>query len=572
MKKKTNEEFLTDLKKINQDIEVLEEYINTDTKIKVKCTKCGKIWGATPNNLLSGHGCGRCANRKNHEQFKKDLAIRNPNIEVLGEYIDAKTPIAVMCKKCGSKWDAKPRQLIGGHGCWQCGIQKQADAQRKSQEQFEAELSSINPNICIIGVYKSSMIPIECKCKRCGYNWNAIPGNLLKGRGCPRCASYLHTSYPEQTLFFYIHNCFPEAINGYKDLFNDGMELDIYIPSRKIGIEYDGKAWHNNEKSFMREIKKYALCRENNIRLVRVKELKKEEDVLTADQVIYSNETLDETLEKISELLGVKFDVNLDRDGDKISEQYQSEDANESFVRKLNEKNPEVIPLSSYALSNEKIQCRCKKCGFEWKATPNKLLMGRGCPKCSKRMKKDTTQFREELKLTNPDIEVIGEYYNISSPIRVKCKICDYEWTPIASSILRGNGCPRCSHCLQITHEQFVKELKQINDSIDVLGKYSTKRTPIRVRCLKCGREWIATPDNLLRNHGCAKCAGILKKTTEEFAQEIQRINSKFIVEGEYINARTKIKVVCKECGYERIAVPYSLLGGLRCPNCDKNL
>ena len=90
------------------------------------------------------------------------------------------------------------------------------------------------------------------------------------------------------------------------------------------------------------------------------------------------------------------------------------------------------------------------------------------------------------------------------------------------------------------------------------------------MRCTKCGREWQTTPDNLLRKHGCANCARNRKKTTEEFAKELSVINNNFRVVGEYVNARTKIKVICKRCGYERISVPYSLVKGLNCPNCDK--
>ena len=43
----------------------------------------------------------------------------------------------------------------------------------------------------------------------------------------------------------------------------NGMELDIYIPSEKTAIEYDGYAWHNNEQSRIRDDKKYLICKEN---------------------------------------------------------------------------------------------------------------------------------------------------------------------------------------------------------------------------------------------------------------------------------------------------------------------
>ena len=50
------------------------------------------------------------------------------------------------------------------------------------------------------------------------------------------------------------------------------MELDIYIPSIRLGIEFDGANWHNTETQFRREKKKYEICQQNKITLIRVKE------------------------------------------------------------------------------------------------------------------------------------------------------------------------------------------------------------------------------------------------------------------------------------------------------------
>ena len=42
-------------------------------------------------------------------------------------------------------------------------------------------------------------------------------------------------------------------------------EIDIFIPSLKIGIEYDGKNWH---KDFNKDLKKDKLCKDNGIDLI----------------------------------------------------------------------------------------------------------------------------------------------------------------------------------------------------------------------------------------------------------------------------------------------------------------
>ena len=60
---KTTEEFINELKEINNDIEILGEYIDTNTKIKCKCKIDNHIWYALPNNLLNGTGCPKCTGK-----------------------------------------------------------------------------------------------------------------------------------------------------------------------------------------------------------------------------------------------------------------------------------------------------------------------------------------------------------------------------------------------------------------------------------------------------------------------------------------------------------------------------
>lgn len=40
-----------------------------------------------------------------------------------------------------------------------------------------------------------------------------------------------------------------------------------------------------------------------------------------------------------------------------------------------------------------------------------------------------TEEFRAELAGINDKIEVIGEYTRASDKIRVRCKVCNHEWS-----------------------------------------------------------------------------------------------------------------------------------------------
>ena len=72
-------------------------------------------------------------------------------------------------------------------------------------------------------------------------------------------------------ILFYIKKAFPDAISRYKEIFDNSMELDVYIPSLEFAIEYDGIAWHNSKDSDRKERIKYDYCKRKGIMLLRVK-------------------------------------------------------------------------------------------------------------------------------------------------------------------------------------------------------------------------------------------------------------------------------------------------------------
>ena len=61
-------------------------------------------------------------------------------------------------------------------------------------------------------------------------------------------------------------------MNRYTELFDDLMEIDICIPSKKTAIEYDGTLWHSGKRAEKREKKEYEVCRGYGISLYRIRE------------------------------------------------------------------------------------------------------------------------------------------------------------------------------------------------------------------------------------------------------------------------------------------------------------
>ena len=241
----------------------------------------------------------------------------------------------------------------------------------------------------------------------------------------------------------------------------------------------------------------------------------------------------------------------------------------ERFYEK-NENAENIEILGKYINTRTKIKVRCKIDGYEWEVRPNSLLSGEGCPKCSGNVKNKTTEyFINELKEVNDNIEILGEYKGNSIKIKCRCKKDGHEWEAIPSSLLSGYGCPKCAGNINKTTEEFRNELKEVNSDIEVLGEYVNAKTKIKCKCKKCEHEWKAIPNNLLNSQGCPKCGGTMKLTHEEFVNRIKEINDDVEIIGKYIDIKTKIKCKCKKDGHEWEAVPNTLLRKHGCPKCN---
>ena len=208
----------------------------------------------------------------------------------------------------------------------------------------------------------------------------------------------------------------------------------------------------------------------------------------------------------------------------------------EEFMKRFYAKNPNaenIEILEQYKGNAIKIKCRCKKDGYTWEIKPNDLISGHGCPKCSGNIRKTTEEFINELKEVNGDIEVLGEYVNNKTKIKVKCRVDGYIWEMTPKHLLHKHGCPKCYNDkrgddLRKTHEQFVNELKAVNNNVEILGEYIDNKTKIKVKCKKCNHTWNATPNNLLTKcSGCPKCN--ISKGEKRIAKYLDNRNIKYI-------------------------------------------
>lgn len=118
-----------------------------------------------------------------------------------------------------------------------------------------------------------------------------------------------------------------------------------------------------------------------------------------------------------------------------------------------------------------------------------------------------TDIFVRELKEINPSIEVLGEYIKAKDPILCKCISCGHTWSPIPSNLRKGRGCPKCNKHYIRSEKELIDELKIINPNIRIIGKFINTQKSIEVECLVCGHKWNPVVNSLLSQHtGCPEC------------------------------------------------------------------
>ena len=185
--------------------------------------------------------------------------------------------------------------------------------------------------------------------------------------------------------------------------------------------------------------------------------------------------------------------------------------------------------------------------------------------------KKTHQEYVEEIEIKNPDIEVVGTYIGARIPILHRCKKHNILWSAMPTNILRGHGCSMCGGNTKKTHKEYVCEVKNVNQSIEVIETYINTKTPILHRCKIDGYVWRVAPYVILRGDGCPKCAGNAKKTTESYIKELEIINPNIEVVEEYSGANTRILHKCKIDRHEWMITPANVLLGRGCPKCKSH-
>ena len=225
---------------------------------------------------------------KNNIFIEKARQIHNDKYDYSKvNYVNSRTKVCIICPTHGEFWQT-PHNHLKGYGCAECGKEKShlpkittEDFISKSKERHgnkydysKAYYKTWDAKVCII-------------CPEHGEFWQ-IPSNHINGSGCPKCANekrknallkdtklfvdvatLVHDGKPEDEIVSLFSEIEHQQHN--REILN-GMEIDIFIPPLKLGIEYNGLRWHSEEfgKDHRYHLDKLNKCNEKGIRLIQI--------------------------------------------------------------------------------------------------------------------------------------------------------------------------------------------------------------------------------------------------------------------------------------------------------------
>ena len=511
---------------------------NSGKKVWWKCSN-GHEWQAKISDRNRGAGCPYCSGRYATKGYN-DLQTANPILakEWNFDKNNGLTPDDILpnsnkkvwwkCKN-GHEWEAVVYTRNNGIGCPFCAGQRVIKGHN--------DLQTINPVLAKEwnfdknnGLTPGDVLPnsnkkVWWKCYK-GHEWQSTISHRNKERGCPVCSSERHTSFPEYALVYYLEKCGCDVVHLHKA---KGYELDIYIPSKKIAIEYDGGFWHQNKAR--KDLLKNQKCHTDGITLYRIREGLPSLNDTSIDFVVQERQNDLSSIIKtiLAEILETSIDVNLERDFIDIQNLREFMEKQNSLLSIRPDiandwnykKNGKLKPEHCTSNSGKKVWWVCNK-GHEWKDTITHRNNGRGCPYCSGHkvligyndLKNINSVLAKEWDFEkNNDLK--PEQFTANSGKSVWW-ICGegHEWRASIDHRSRGQGCPYCSGRRVI---KGVNDLHTINPTLSKEWNYENNNglTPMDVfpnsgkkawwRCSN-GHEWQATIQSRNRGNGCPQC------------------------------------------------------------------
>ena len=367
--------------------------------------------------------------KKTHEQFKKELLEKRPDLEVLEEYKGARTKIKFKCLVCGTIFEATPDNMLRMKGCPNCKLEKISKAKRFGKENMQKELDKHYNGVLEILNGENTNKPIEVLCHDCGYKYKTQFYSLNNGNGCPNCMNGSFYILPPEIFFKRVAEQNPNVIcksefTGVKNPMECECKVCHYewttSAGHLVGYKNTGCPKCNGFVTLTHEEYLEKLNSENP-------------NVICKSIFVDSNTNLDfgckicgyEWNTNPYHLIGVHktFCPNCQRIKNGLANRKQQE----VFEKEIKSINKHLALVSEYKTCHDYVDIMCDRCKYIFSRKPTSIT-GRkslGCPFCDSKISSGERAILELLESNH--IEYIHQM-TYKDLLGVKEKLLSYDF------------------------------------------------------------------------------------------------------------------------------------------------
>lgn len=290
MKKLTHADFVAKARLVHGDrYQYPHPYVGSGVPLSILCPEHGPFV-QTPNSHVSqAQNCPKCASigvaqKRKHssaELTRRFQAVHGDKyVYDFSTYVNLHTPIEITCPIHGAFMQA-PHSHAKGRGCPVCATAKQQSYNTRRQLDMQLNFAALATKVHsglfdYAGTeYTHNQNKVVFRCIAHDRILEQTARDHLDGYNpCPQCNHM--KSAGEQQVFEFLSNL-TEAESRNRTILKP-KELDIYLPERKLAVEYCGEFYHSSgskeEERKMRKkhIEKYRACKEQGVRLITLYE------------------------------------------------------------------------------------------------------------------------------------------------------------------------------------------------------------------------------------------------------------------------------------------------------------
>ena len=216
-----------------------------------------------------GHRCRECVglNKKSREVVAEEFESEG-YVLLSVEYVNAIEKLDYLCS-VGHFGSMDWNSFQQGRRCPKCSRERASTNQRHSIERVRRLFKSKGFTL-ISTEYKSNGAPLKCICP-VGHCINKTYTSIKSGKGCEVCSKSGKSKSEKEIVDFIKSFYFGKVLENSRKI-TPPYELDIYIPEKKLAIEYNGLYWHSEAqgKDKFYHYNKTKRCAEKGIRLITI--------------------------------------------------------------------------------------------------------------------------------------------------------------------------------------------------------------------------------------------------------------------------------------------------------------